>query len=96
MYPFPEEGEELTSLMRFLGCMVTKEGVKEDPEKIQAIILGSSPRSPNQIQSLFLQLTAISKFIPKLAELKYPIRKARMRLETTKEFGWTNEAEEAL
>ncbi|GKB44315.1 hypothetical protein Tco_0889257 [Tanacetum coccineum] len=39
---------------------------------------------------------AIVKFIPKLAELKYPIRKARIRLETAKEFGWTNEAEEAL
>ncbi|GJY95840.1 gag-pol polyprotein [Tanacetum coccineum] len=80
----------------FLGCMVTKEGVKADPEKIQEIILGPSPRSPNQIRSLFLQLTAISKFTPKLVELKYPIRKARMRLETVKESGWTNKAEEAL
>ncbi|GKB13492.1 hypothetical protein Tco_0847415 [Tanacetum coccineum] len=80
----------------FLGYMVTKEGVKADLEKIQAIILGPSPRSPNQIRILFLQLTAISKFIPKLAELKYPIYKARMRLGTVKESGWTNEAEEAL
>ncbi|GJV66786.1 hypothetical protein Tco_1482295 [Tanacetum coccineum] len=81
---------------RFLGYMVTKEGVKEDLEKIQAIILGPTPRSSNQIRSLFLKLTAISKFIPKLAELKYPIREARMRLETAKGSGWTNEAEEAL
>ncbi|GKA09204.1 reverse transcriptase domain-containing protein [Tanacetum coccineum] len=37
-----------------------------------------------------------NKFIPKLAELKYPIREARMRFDTAKESGWTNEAEEAL
>ncbi|GJU31436.1 reverse transcriptase domain-containing protein [Tanacetum coccineum] len=59
MYPFLEEGEELTSLMGY-------------PYK------------------------SISKFIPKLAELKNPLREARTRMETAKEAGWTNEAEEAL
>ncbi|GJY73019.1 reverse transcriptase domain-containing protein [Tanacetum coccineum] len=39
---------------------------------------------------------AISKFIPKLAELKCPIREAQTRLETAKGYGWTNEDEEAL
>ncbi|GJZ07614.1 hypothetical protein Tco_0541407 [Tanacetum coccineum] len=81
---------------KFLGHMVTEEGLRADPERIQAIILSPTPRSPNQIRSLFLQLTTISKFIPKLVELKHPIREARMRMETAKEVGWTNEAEEAL
>nr|GEX23905.1 reverse transcriptase domain-containing protein [Tanacetum cinerariifolium] len=35
-------------------------------------------------------------FIPKLAELKYPINNVRMRLNASMESGWTNEAEEAL
>ncbi|GKB28297.1 hypothetical protein Tco_0867698 [Tanacetum coccineum] len=81
---------------RFLGHMVTKEGVRADPEKVQAIILSPTPKSPNQIRSLFLQLTAISKFIPKLTELKYPIRKVRMRFEISEGYGWTNKAKEAL
>ncbi|GKC39336.1 hypothetical protein Tco_1051720 [Tanacetum coccineum] len=81
---------------KFLGHMVTKEGLRADLERIQAIILSLTPRSPKQIRSLFLQLTAISKFIPKLAELKHPLREARMRTETTKEAGWTNEAEDAF
>ncbi|GJW98072.1 hypothetical protein Tco_0179880 [Tanacetum coccineum] len=76
--------------------MVTKEGLRADPGRIQVIILSPTPRSPNQIRSLFLQLIAISKFIPKLAELKHPIREARTRMEKAKESGWTNEAEEAL
>ncbi|GKA45604.1 hypothetical protein Tco_0738400 [Tanacetum coccineum] len=81
---------------RFLGHMVTEEGVREDLEKVQAIILSPTPKSPNQIRSLFLQLTAISKFIPKLVELKYPIREVRMRFERAEGSGWMNEAEEAL
>ncbi|GJX04772.1 hypothetical protein Tco_0190688 [Tanacetum coccineum] len=81
---------------RFLGYMVTEEGLREDPGRIQAIILSPTPISPNQIRSLFLQLTAIIKFILKLAELKHPIREARTRMETTNKSDWTNEAEEAL
>ncbi|GJS33942.1 hypothetical protein Tco_0532324 [Tanacetum coccineum] len=81
---------------RFFGYMVTNEGVRADPKKVQAIILSLTPKSPNQIRSLFLQLTAISKFIPKMAELQYLIRKVRMRFKTTEESGWMNEAEEAL
>ncbi|GKF73703.1 hypothetical protein Tco_0220035, partial [Tanacetum coccineum] len=38
----------------------------------------------------------ISKFILKLAELKYPICEAQTKMEKAKETGWTNEAEEAL
>ncbi|GJY34320.1 reverse transcriptase domain-containing protein [Tanacetum coccineum] len=41
-------------------------------------------------------LTAINKFIPKLAEMKYPICKVRMRFEAAEGSGWMNEAEEAL
>ncbi|GJR74013.1 hypothetical protein Tco_0086378 [Tanacetum coccineum] len=81
---------------RFLGFMVTQEGVRSDPEKVQAIILNPTPKSPNQIQSLSLHIAAISKFIPKIAKLQYPIRKVQIRFETTEGSGWTNEAEKAL
>ncbi|GJU25830.1 reverse transcriptase domain-containing protein [Tanacetum coccineum] len=81
---------------RFLGHVVKKEGVRADPEKVQAIIRSPTPKSPNQIRSLFLQLTAIGKFILKLVELKYPINKIRMRMDAATESGWTNEAKEAL
>ncbi|GKA78853.1 reverse transcriptase domain-containing protein [Tanacetum coccineum] len=81
---------------RFLGHMVAEEGLRADPRRIHAIILSLTPGSPNQIQSLFLQLTAISKSISKLAELKHPIHETRTRMEKAKESGWINEAEEAL
>nr|GFB96176.1 hypothetical protein [Tanacetum cinerariifolium] len=72
------------------------DGVRADLEKVHAIILNLTPKSPNQIRSLFLQLAAISKFIPKMVELQYLIHKVRMRFETTQGSGWTNEAKKAL
>ncbi|GJV42721.1 hypothetical protein Tco_1421161 [Tanacetum coccineum] len=50
---------------KFLGHMVTEEGLRADPERIQAIILS-------------------------------PTQEVRTRMETAKEAGWTNEADEAL
>nr|GEW96522.1 hypothetical protein [Tanacetum cinerariifolium] len=81
---------------RFLDHMVTKERVRADLKKVQAVILSPIPKSPNQIQNLFLQLAAISKLIPKIAELQYPVRMVWVRSEATKVSGWTNEAKEAL
>ncbi|GKE60341.1 NYNRIN-like protein [Tanacetum coccineum] len=66
---------------KFIGHIVTKEGVRAYPEKAHIIIRSPTSKSPSQIRSLFLQLTTISKFIPKLVELKYPINKARMRMD---------------
>ncbi|GJR25498.1 putative reverse transcriptase domain-containing protein [Tanacetum coccineum] len=73
---------------KFLGHMVTEEGLRADPERIHAIILSPTPRSTNQIRRLFLQQTAISKFILKFAVLKYHIREAQTRMETAKEYRW--------
>ncbi|GKD95812.1 reverse transcriptase domain-containing protein [Tanacetum coccineum] len=87
---------ELIKEGKYLGHMVAKEGVRADPEKVQTIIRIPTQKSPSQIRSLFLQLTTIGKFIPKLAELKYPINKVRMRMDVAACFGWTNEAEEAF
>ncbi|GJW16607.1 hypothetical protein Tco_0024043 [Tanacetum coccineum] len=72
---------------RFLGHIVVEKRLRTDPGRIQEIILSPTPRIPNQIRSLFLQLTAISKFIPKLADLKHPIREARTRMVKAKESG---------
>nr|GEY60483.1 protein NYNRIN-like [Tanacetum cinerariifolium] len=81
---------------RFLRQVVIKEGIRSDPEKVQAIIGSPTPKGPNKIRSLFLQLTTIGKFIQKLVEVKYPINKVRIRLDATIESGWMNEAKEAL
>ncbi|GKB46679.1 hypothetical protein Tco_0897432 [Tanacetum coccineum] len=81
---------------KFLGCIITKEGIRVDPEKIQAIVRSPTPKDLNQIRSISLKLIAISKFIPKLAELMHPIREVRKALDATNGSGWINKAEKAF
>ncbi|GJW97859.1 hypothetical protein Tco_0179667 [Tanacetum coccineum] len=71
-------------------------GNKGRSRKIQAIVRSPTPKDLNQIRSLSLKLTAISKFIPKLAELMHPILEVRKALDATNGSGWTNKAKKAF
>ncbi|GJR86384.1 hypothetical protein Tco_0210395 [Tanacetum coccineum] len=69
---------------KFLGYVVITRGVKADPEQVKVKLRSPTPRGPDQIQNLSLQLTNISTFIPKLAELMLPIRNIRRSLDAAK------------
>ncbi|GKB54125.1 reverse transcriptase domain-containing protein, partial [Tanacetum coccineum] len=79
-----------------LGYVVTTEGIKVDSEKVKVILQGPTPRGPDEIRSLSLQLTNISRFIPKMAELMLPIRNVQKSLDAAEIYGWTIEATKAL
>ncbi|GKB01713.1 hypothetical protein Tco_0829757, partial [Tanacetum coccineum] len=79
-----------------LGYVITKEGIKADPEKVQVILRSSALGSLDKVRSLSLRLASIDRFIPKLAELMSPIRRARRSWETTEGSGWKDEAGEAF
>ncbi|GKB29080.1 hypothetical protein Tco_0868481 [Tanacetum coccineum] len=81
---------------KFLGYVVIKEGIRVDLEKIQAILRSPTPRGPDQIRSLSLQLANINRFVPKLAGLMHPIRNVRRSLDAEEGSNWTSKAEEAL
>ncbi|GKE73519.1 hypothetical protein Tco_1535560 [Tanacetum coccineum] len=94
MYPLSEEGEELASLIGYpYKCflILPKEYsqirmAEEDDGKG----LGRSKRTENILgrnSNKKQKKEAISKFIPKLAELKHLIREARTRMEKAKESG---------
>ncbi|GJS41697.1 gag-pol polyprotein [Tanacetum coccineum] len=81
---------------KFLGYVVTNEGIKVDPEKVKVVLQSPIPRGPDQIRNLSLQLMNISRFIPKLAKFMLPIRNIRMSLDVVETSNWTSEAEEAF
>ncbi|GJW94922.1 hypothetical protein Tco_0174594 [Tanacetum coccineum] len=72
---------------KFLGYVIIKEGIKADPEKVQVILRSSTPGSPYQVRSLSLRLASIDRFIPKLAELMSPIRRAQRSWKTAEGSG---------
>ena len=58
---------------KFLGFMLTQRGIEVNPEKCRAIIVMRSPTTIKEVQRLIGRLTAISRFLPKLAEQTQPI-----------------------
>ncbi|XP_047156021.1 uncharacterized protein LOC124827081 [Vigna umbellata] len=58
---------------KFLGFMLTSRGIEANPDKCEAILQMQSPTTLKEVQRLVGRLTALSRFIPKLAERMRPV-----------------------
>ena len=58
---------------KFLGFMLTHRGIEANPDKCKAITEMRSPSNLKEIQQLLGWLTALSRFVPRLAERIRPI-----------------------
>jgi len=76
---------------KFLGFMLTQRGIKANPEKCKAIIEMRSPTTNKDVQCLIGRLTAISRFLPKLAEQTQPIVQL---LKKSTRFTWNDDCEQ--
>ncbi|KAJ0909268.1 putative nucleotidyltransferase, Ribonuclease H [Helianthus annuus] len=77
----------------FLGVVVTKGGIKANPEKTQAVAEMRSPRSLKDIQQLNGRLIALNRFLSKVADKTLPFMKVLKDCLQTSKFNWTTEAE---
>ena len=73
---------------KFLGFMLTQRGIEDNPEKCNAIIEKRSPTSIKEVLRLIGRLTAISRFLPKLAEQTQPIIQL---LKKSAKFTWNDD-----
>ena len=71
--------------------MLTHRGIEANPEKCKAISEMRSPNSIQEIQRLIGRLTALFRFVPKLAERTRPIVRL---LKKASRFEWSAECEE--
>ncbi|XP_022032812.1 uncharacterized protein LOC110933920 [Helianthus annuus] len=78
---------------KFLGVVVTKGGIKANPEKTQAVTEMRSPRSLKDIQQLNGRLIALNRFLSKVADSTLPFMKVLKECLQTDKFKWTSEAE---
>ena len=76
--------------VKFMGHLITKDGLKTDPEKIKAV--QEMPRSTSKKELLGF-VNYLSKFLPKLSEVVQPLR-----VMTAKEakFIWSQQHETAF
>jgi hypothetical protein len=76
-----------------LGFIVSKRGIKANPEKIAAIANMGPIKDLKGVQRVMGCLAALSRFISRLGEKGLPLYRL---LRKTERFTWTPEAEEAL
>ncbi|XP_052730552.1 uncharacterized protein LOC108324378 [Vigna angularis] len=78
---------------KFLGFMLTSRGIEANPDKCEAILEMPSPTTLKEIQRLVGRLTALSRFIPNLADRMRPVlRKLKKGAGPT----WDDECEQAF
>jgi hypothetical protein len=57
---------------KVLGCLVSMKGIEVNPDKIRAILQMQAPQTRKEVQKLTGWITALNRFIAKLAERSLP------------------------
>nr|GEW13436.1 hypothetical protein [Tanacetum cinerariifolium] len=83
---------------KFLGYMVTSEGIRANPKKTKAIADMQSPKILKEMQSLSGKLAALNRFLSRSAERSLPFFETLKNItkENKKDYRWTEEAEHAF
>ena len=79
--------------MTFIGHLLSSEGVKPDPRKIDAIVNIETPVDVQGVQRLIGMVKYLSKFLSNLSKLCQPLRKLTHK---DAEWQWTQEQEHAF
>ncbi|CAC5412463.1 unnamed protein product [Mytilus coruscus] len=79
--------------VRFIGHLVTSEGLKPDPEKIRAVMDMPKPTDVSGVRRIIGFVTYLSKFLPKLSDICEPLRKLTLK---DSEFCWIENHDKAL
>ena len=69
-----EKCELSTKKVKFLGHIITPEGISIDPEKVQAVAEMPTPTDVPSLRRLLGMVNHVGKFAPNLAEVTKPLR----------------------
>ncbi|GJY38168.1 reverse transcriptase domain-containing protein [Tanacetum coccineum] len=96
--PFGLKMQEPFEEGKFLGYMVTSEGIRANPKKTKVLADLQSPRTLKEMQSLARKLAALNRFLAKSAERSLPFINTLKNItkENKHEYKWTIEGEEAF
>ncbi|XP_076943274.1 uncharacterized protein LOC143613463 [Bidens hawaiensis] len=81
---------------KFLGVIVTNDGFKANPEKLEAVLKMPSPKSVKQVQTLNGRLVALNRFLSSHAERSFPFVSTLRNCLKKSQFRWTEETETAF
>ena len=89
----PDKCEWVHSEVRLLGFIVNKNGIKPNPQKVEAIHSARSPKDKAELRSFLGAIGFLQRFIPDFAELTAPLTDL---LKKNVHYNWTEERESAF
>ena len=81
------------SEVHYMGHVLTSEGLKPDPAKIQAVSKMPKPTCKQETLSLLGFVNYLAKFLPRLSEIAHPIRELTTK---NRSFVWSKQHDEAF
>ena len=72
----------------YMGHKITSEGLKPDPEKVEAILKMPTPKEKKDLQRFLGMVQYLAKFIPHLSEIASPLR---VLLKEQSEWCWSEQ-----
>ncbi|GJW36474.1 reverse transcriptase domain-containing protein [Tanacetum coccineum] len=81
---------------QFLWHVVSKQGIKAKPTKVQALTSLKRPKTIKEVQSLNEKLAALNRFLSKSVEKSLPFFKTLKGCLDKKDFTWTREVDKAF
>ena len=87
----PSKCEILRDSIKYLGRLVDKDGVRPDPEAVEAVLTWKAPKTDTQLMSFLGFANYYREFIKGYADKIYPMQ--RLMRNKGKKFTWTDEAQ---
>ena len=69
-----EKSQIKCNSINYIGHTLSKDGLKPDPTKVEAIVKMATPRSKEELQRFLGMVTYLGKFIPSLSQTAAPLR----------------------
>ena len=79
--------------VKFMGHVISNEGLKPDPDKVSAIKNMPKPTSNLEVQTLLGFVNYLSKFLPKLSDVSAPLKELTV---SRAKFTWARQHDEAF
>lgn len=88
--------EFFRSQLKYLGYVVDANGLRTDPEKVEAILNYPTPSNRKELKRFLGTATWYRRFVPSFSTIAGPLNKLTSNKKNTPPFKWTDEAEIAF
>ena len=90
----PSKCEILKDSIKYLGRMVDKHGIRQDPDAVEVVLTWKSPKTEHQLMSFLGFANYYREFVKGYADKVYPMQ--QLMRHKGKKFMWNNAAEESF